>query len=150
MSVTIGCPATLRGSLGRAVRDGHLREREVRTDTPWIFTNDGVAVKEKTAPIQGQTPLHEFHVPRHRLIERLLREAESNPSVEAMRRIMRDYTPPSPVCKHLDQMPEDYPLATLYSFLLVPRTGEYYFWVTRPGPEYPCTFERTPQRFSFE
>ena len=121
-----------------------------RTDTPWIFTTDGVAVEEKTAAIQGQTALHEFHVARHRLIERLLREAESNPSVEAMRRIMRDHTPPSPVCKHLDQMPEDYPLATLYSFLLVPRTGEYYFWVTRPGPEYPCTFEPTPHRFSFE
>ena len=70
-------------------------------------------------------------------------------NVEAMRRIMRDHTPPSPVCKHLDQMPEDYPLATLYSFLLVPRIGEYYFWVTRPGPEYPCTFEPTPHRFSF-
>lgn len=121
-----------------------------RTDTPWIFTTDGVAVEEKTAAIQGQTSLHDFHVARHRLIERLLGEAESNPSVEAMRRIMRDHTPPSPVCKHLDQMPEDYPLATLYSFLLVPRTGEYYFWVTRPGPEYPCTFEPTPHHFSFE
>ena len=97
-----------------------------------------------------RTSLHEFHVARHRLIERLLREAESNPSVEAMRRMMRDYTPPSPVCKHLDQMPEDYPLATRYSFLLVPRTGEYYFWVTRPGPGYPCTFEPTHHRFSFQ
>ena len=92
----------------------------------------------------------DLHVARHRLIERLLHEAKSNPSVEAMRRMMRDHTPPSPVCKHLDQMPEDYPLATRYSFLLVPRTGEYYFWVTRPGPGYPCTFEPTHHRFSFQ
>ena len=50
-----------------------------RTDTPWIFTTDGVAVEEKTAAIQGQTSLHEFHVARHRLIERLLREARVQP-----------------------------------------------------------------------
>ena len=31
----------------------------------------------------------DLHVARHRLIERLLHEAESNPSVEAMRRMMR-------------------------------------------------------------
>ena len=59
-----------------------------RTDTPWIFTTDGVAVEEKTSAIQGQTSLHEFHVARHRMIERLLNEHESNPSVDAMRRIM--------------------------------------------------------------
>ena len=46
-----------------------------------------------------------------------------------MRRIMRDHTPPSPACKHLDQMA--YRLAMLYG-VLVPRTGEYCFWVTRP------------------
>ena len=122
-----------------------------RTTTPWIFTTDGIAMETKTAAIQGNgTALHRFHDSRHRLIERLLRESEDNPSVEAMKRIMRDHSEPSPICKHLEEMPANYPLATLYSFVLVPREGEYYFWTTRPGPEYPCTSEPTRHTFSFD
>ena len=47
-------------------------------------------------------------------------------------------------CPHRVQMPDDCPLATQYSFLLVPCTGEYYFRVTRPGPGYPCAFDPPP------
>ena len=121
-----------------------------RTTTPWIFTTDGIAMEPKTADIQGNgTALHQFHESRYRLIERLLQEAESDPSVEEMKRIMRDHSGPSPVCKHIEEMPPNYPLATLYSFVLAPREGEYYFWTTRPGPEYPCAFEPTRHTFSF-
>ena len=122
-----------------------------RTQAPWIFTTDGVAVEEKTAAIQGDAagPERAFHRSRHNRIRDLLEEGAKNPSVEAMSRVIRDHSPESPVCKHIEEMPDHYQLTTLYSYILVPQAGELHFWVTRPGPVYPCAQEATVFPFSF-
>ena len=124
-----------------------------RTETPWIFTTDGIAVEEKTAAIQGNgTALHAFHASRHETLAQLLEAGSENRSVDSMSRIMRDHSD-SPVCKHSDTVPDGYGLSTLYSFTLMPRIGAYDFWVTRPGsgsgPIFPCQQEATRHEFSF-
>ena len=122
-----------------------------RTDTNWIFTTDGVAVEEKTRNIQGDdTPAYKFGLQRHELIEKLLQKEAKVPSIEAMQRIMSNHTMPSPVCKHLDKMPSFYSLASLYSFILVPRDKTLYFRVIGPGPTYPCQQEPVKYSYAFD
>lgn len=126
-----------------------------RTDTPWIFTTDGIAVEAAAAAIQGSDEAHvpgsayAFHTRRHQRLVELLNLESREPSIESMGRVMRDHDERSPVCKHIDCMPQYYPLATLYSFILAPQIGEYDFWVTRPGPTYPCQSKPTRYTYSF-
>ena len=137
-----------------------------RTDAPWIFTTDGIAVEPATAAIQGSNGAADsgaehtgstedpasafaFHTHRYQRLAEMLHREASEPSIAAMSRVMRDHDGPSPVCKHDDRMPSYYPLATLYSFILAPQIGEYDFWVTRPGPVYPCQSEPTRYSYSF-
>jgi len=119
-----------------------------KTDRKSIFTTDGVAIEEKTRKIQGEnTQIYQFNLKRHRLIDNLLLKEEKAPSVEAMQRIMTNHSMPSPICKHLKNLPPYYQLTTLYSFILVPREQVYYFSVMRPGPVYPC--EQEPTKYSY-
>ena len=119
-----------------------------RTEENWIFTTDGVAVEEKTRKIQGEdTAAYQFNLQRHRLIEELLKKEAKAPSIEAMQRIMSNHSMPSPVCKHLDKMPSFYPLASLYSFIVVPADKTLYFRVMGPEPTYPCQVE--PVKYSY-
>ena len=152
-----------------AVEKSHTDYALRRTDSPWLFATDGIAVEPATAALQGSNVAegpHEadegatvaprasatayaFHRHRfHRLVQLLERES-SNPGFDAMGRVMRDHDETSPICKHGDRMPSHYPLATLYSFVLAPQIGEYDFWVTRPGPAYPCESEPTRYAYSF-
>lgn len=122
-----------------------------RTNESWIFTTDGVAVEEKTRKLQGDdTPAYQFNLQRHQLIEKLLKKEAQAPSIGAMQRIMSNHTMPSPVCKHLDKMPSFYPLASLYSFVLVPQEKLYYFKVIHPGPTYPCQQEPVKYSYAFD
>lgn len=131
-----------------------------RTDSPWIFTTDGIAVEPATAAIQGSNEAahtgsakaadYAFHTRRHQRLAELLNTESGEPSIESMGRVMRDHDEASPVCKHLDCMPTYYPLATLYSFILAPQICEYDFWVTRPGPVYPCQSEAIRYTYSFD
>ena len=122
-----------------------------RTDTNWIFTTDGVAVEKKTRKLQGDdTAAYQFGLQRHQLIEKLLKKEAKAPSIEAMQRIMSNHTMPSPVCKHLDKMPSFYQLASLYSFIVVPRDKTLYFRVMGPGPTYPCQQEPVKYSYAFD
>ena len=121
-----------------------------RTQEDWIFVTDGLAVEAKTRRIQGDnTPVYQFNLQRHQLIEKLLKKEAKKPSIEAMQRIMSNHTMPSPVCKHLDKMPSYYQLANLYSFILLPQKRLSYFRLMRPGPSYPCEEEGTKYSYWF-
>ena len=155
-----------------AVEKSHTAYAVRRTDTPWIFATDGIAVEPATAALQGSSDdedeaadagaaeasvaarasaaAYTFHRQRYRRLAQLLERESENPGFAAMERVMRDHDGTSPICKHQDRMPPYYQLATLYSFVLAPQIGQYDFWVTQPGPAYPCQSEPRRYTFSFE
>jgi hypothetical protein len=125
-------------------RIGILRPRG---DT--IFTTDGVAVHPETRRLlDTSSEQYEFHYQRWLNLRRLTEEGKPELTVDSMWKILRDHTPPSPVCKHLERMPPFYRLVTLFSGVYIPAEKRYMIALAEPGPTYPCMVE--PAEFRYE
>lgn len=125
---------------------GILRPKE---GEEYAFTTAGVAVHPKMRKLMDDsTDSYKFNLKRHATIKRII-EGEAELGVEAMWKVIRNHTLPSPVCRHLDEKARMSNIATLIQGVMVPKQRRYWVSYVEPGPKFPCSVEPVEHRYFF-